>query len=187
MQMIPLDLNSICGHGRSGNVYRLTFNNQPIAVKYCIDSKLFDEMDNEVRFLNELHDCEFVPELLKTYKRNGAYVVITEFIDGEHVPLHKVPLSKVAEYEQALRAIHAHGILHGDIKDENFIMTKDKVYVLDFGFSRKATQSELDDEYNSLRMMMGIPPLTDSDLDESHLPGVSLASLNSDYRVMIQT
>lgn len=116
-------------------------------------------MDNEVRILNKLKNCEFVPKLIRAYKNNEAYVLITEFIDGKHVPLYQVPKNEKSKYELAIRAIHAHGILHGDIKADNFVMTKDKVYVIDFGFSKKATQSQLDAEYNILREMLGLPQL----------------------------
>lgn len=160
MTTIYIDPSSFCGYGRSGNVYRTTFDNQHLAVKYCYDKNLFHEVDNEVRFLKELNaaNCEFVPKLMNAYIDDGTYVVISQFIDGKHVPLDQVPLKETQHYERALRAVHAHGILHGDIKDENFLRTNDKVYVLDFGLSRKAkNQSELDEEHDILRDTMGLP------------------------------
>lgn len=168
MITINVDRNSLCGYGRSGNVYRATYGDQQVAIKYCGQEELFDEIENEVRILKQLNEthCAFVPRLIHAYKKNGMYVVVTEFIDGKHVPLEQVPFEDTPKYEQALTAIHAHGILHGDLKDENFIISKGKVYVLDFGFARKANKSELDAECRSLRAMMCLPPTSSSNHNE---------------------
>lgn len=176
MITIEVDRNSLCGYGRSGNVYRATYGNQQMAIKYCAEEELFDEIENEVRILKQLNEaqCEVVPRLIHAYKKDGMYVVVTEFIDGKHVPLEQVPFEDAPKYEKALSAIHAHGILHGDLKDENFIISKGKVYVLDFGFARKANKSELNAERQSLRAMMCLPPVSSSNHVSQSSPRVKI-------------
>jgi TP53 regulating kinase-like protein len=38
--------------------------------------------------------------------------------------------------------MHKHGIMHGDLTTSNFILFKNKVYVIDFGLSQKTIKPE---------------------------------------------
>ncbi len=38
--------------------------------------------------------------------------------------------------------MHKNGIMHGDLTTSNFILSKNKVYVIDFGLSQKTIKSE---------------------------------------------
>ena len=75
-------------------------------------------------------------KLINAYNRDRTYVEISQFIDGQHVCFDQVPFNKAYKYVEAFRAIRAHGILHCDINNENFLLTKDKVYVLDLASQR---------------------------------------------------
>jgi serine/threonine protein kinase len=80
---------------------------------------------------------------------------------------------KKSQYLSALEAIHRLGILHGDIREQNFIATESHVYIIDFGFSRKASMFELHNEYNQFREALDYRPvrsLNYIDQHSEHLP-----------------
>lgn len=67
-----------------------------------------------------------------------------------------MPRQRRSQYLQALKSVHDKGVLHGDIREENFVATENKVFVIDFGFSRlQADKSELEEEYRSLEALLG--------------------------------
>lgn len=162
--MIEVDTKSFCGSGRSGNVYQFSFDGNEMALKLCSDKELFDEIENEANILKILNkmNCSYVPKLKKAYRENENYFLVSQFINGEHLPFDEnMPLLRKFQYIEALEAIHNCGVLHGDIREENFIATKDKVYVIDFGFSKlNSSRQERDAEMNELRSRLGFRPIS---------------------------
>ena len=57
----------------------------------------------------------------------------------------------------ALRVVHALGILHGDIKESNFMNCSNRsVFLLDFGFSKRLTmESDFALEMKELQNLLG--------------------------------
>ena len=160
--MIEVDRKSYCGSGRSGNVYKFSFGGKEMALKLCSDEELFDEVENEVKihkFLNKMN-CSRVPKFQKAYREHDNFFVISEFINGQHLSFDdNLPRWRNHQYIEALESLHKLGVLHGDIREENFLATKDNVYVIDFGFSKlNASQQELDAEMNDLRSQLGLRP-----------------------------
>lgn len=43
---------------------------------------------------------------------------------------------------EALNAVHASGMLHGDIREDNILVVKGGVRLIDFGFSEDSTRNE---------------------------------------------
>jgi serine/threonine protein kinase len=79
-----------------------------------------------------------VPALVASgFLGSSFFVNIFQKIDGRK--LRKKDTPKALD---ALRKVHEHGILHGDVKPENFLVTKQgAVFVIDFGLSRPCTES----------------------------------------------
>lgn len=86
------------------------------------------------------------PNIARVYEiacDNGTLFAATEWAGGETLrqKLRKGPLLalKAAEYAlqiaQALVAGHAGGVVHGDLKPESIMITREGVKVLDFGFA----------------------------------------------------
>ncbi len=61
----------------------------------------------------------------------GDYVLVMEFIEG--LPLSKAHIDEAIldQLFKILRVMREHGILHGDVKLDNFILSGDRVYVFD--------------------------------------------------------
>lgn len=159
MNTFEIDQNDCVGQGRSGNVYRAVVDGQVVAVKYCTDPDLFDEMANEAEILRHLNreECPSVPTLLHAYQEKHAYFIITSYIDGMPVKFNE----RKRQLEKALKEVHKCHVLHGDIKEDNFLVTSDgKIYVIDFGFSKiTMEESELEKELNDFRVELQLKPL----------------------------
>lgn len=81
--------------------------------------------------------------------------MISEFIDSEHLSFDSLSRERKAQYQSALKAVHSLGILHDDIREENFLAVNDKVYIIGFGFAREATKELMLQELNGLRNALG--------------------------------
>ena len=61
-------------------------------------------------------------------------------------PVHDLPNSKIIEISKEIGKLvgmmHKNGIMHGDLTTSNFILYRNKVYVIDFGLSQKTIKSE---------------------------------------------
>jgi TP53 regulating kinase-like protein len=62
------------------------------------------------------------------------------------IPIHDLPDSKIIELSREMGKLvgtmHKNGIMHGDLTTSNFILSKNKVYVIDFGLSQKSFKPE---------------------------------------------
>ena len=70
--------------------------------------------------------------------------IIMQQISGK--PIHDLPDSKIISLSKQMGNLvglmHKNGIMHGDLTTSNFILFKNKVYVIDFGLSQKTIKPE---------------------------------------------
>ena len=73
-------------------------------------------------------------------------------------PLHYLTDSKIIslskEMGKLVGLLHKNGIMHGDLTTSNFILFKNKLYVIDFGLSQKTIK--LEDHAVDLRLIKEI-------------------------------
>ena len=85
-----------------------------------------------------------IPSPLVYFVNLKKFEIIMQEIPGKSV--HDLPESKIVklskEIGRLVGTMHKNGIMHGDLTTSNFILYKNKIYVIDFGLSQKTIKSE---------------------------------------------
>jgi serine/threonine-protein kinase len=148
------------GEGGSGVVYRgrdLRLE-RPVALKILADQLRDDELAwarllREARLASNLNH----PHIAAIYdlgeEADHAYIVM-ELIEGlplsELIPEGGMGLEQVRRYgaqiADALGYAHQHGVIHGDLKGSNVLVTSDgAIKLLDFGLGRRIPRSGMEE------------------------------------------
>jgi Ca2+-binding EF-hand superfamily protein len=150
--------SSVLGSGCNGDVRLATRKDHPehrFAVKAFDFASVPDtkraQLESEVEvFLNMDHP--HIARLMDVYMSEEHLDLIMECMDGGELfdrmkSLKRFPQREAAEVTWqmllALNYIHEHGIMHGDIKLENFMfdsMSSNHLKLIDFGFSKMCGQ-----------------------------------------------
>lgn len=150
------ELESAVGEGGSGVVYRardLRLDRR-VAVKVLADALRDDELAwgrllREARLASQLNH----PQIAAIYdlgEDDGRAYIVMEYVDG--LPLAELisdggmPMTQVVQYGSqiagALGFAHQRGIIHGDLKGSNILVTPDgNIKLLDFGLGRRIPRS----------------------------------------------
>ena len=143
----------LLGTGGMGQVYQAqdTKLKRVVAIKRMAPRLQQDERDRR-RFLREAQQASALnhPNIASIYdviEEQGEILLIMEYVEGTplraklraHQDFSTEEFFKVAvQGVEGLNAAHDKGILHGDIKPENIMLTPDgRVKVLDFGVARR--------------------------------------------------
>ena len=109
-------------------------------------------LDSTIRKQRTIKESQIISEVKSfgipsplVYFVNLAMSSITmQFIPGK--PIHDLTDSKIvhlsAKMGKLVGLLHKNGIMHGDLTTSNFILYKNKVYVIDFGLSQKTIKPE---------------------------------------------
>jgi TP53 regulating kinase-like protein len=85
-----------------------------------------------------------IPSPLVYFVNLKKFEIIMQEIPGKSV--HDLSESKIVklskEVGRLVGTMHKNGIMHGDLTTSNFILYKNKIYVIDFGLSQKTIKSE---------------------------------------------
>ncbi|POG58081.1 kinase-like domain-containing protein [Rhizophagus irregularis DAOM 181602=DAOM 197198] len=132
---------SILGEGRSGKTL-LCYVDLSKAPSYVLE-----EMQKEVEMYKDLADIQgkYIPKLVcYGYYGGGMSFVIGLTIVGSMLSDQKITEQQKARAIKGLEAIHKHGILHNDIREENILINdKGALYLIDFGMaSREDTKKK---------------------------------------------
>uniref|UniRef100_A0A7I4D8Z5 Protein kinase domain-containing protein n=1 Tax=Physcomitrium patens TaxID=3218 RepID=A0A7I4D8Z5_PHYPA len=136
--------------GWSGNIVRGIYEGHVVAVKLAVVcSDRAEALINEASAYLKLQEYwgKYVPALIShgtTVNGNVVYVA-TELIKGFELGMERLTPEVVTASFEALTAIHASGMLHGDIRRENILVPKGGrrgVRFIDFGFARSVTSAD---------------------------------------------
>ncbi|MFI5113925.1 MAG: protein kinase [Terriglobales bacterium] len=136
-----------------------------VALKRAV-SKSQSALANPKRFLKEAQRASALnhPNIGAMYdvvEQGGELWLVMEYIEGETLRHRlKTPISRdeffaiATQCCEGLQAAHEKGIIHGDIKPENIMLTPDRrVKILDFGVARRAWRAVPDDATRSIETM----------------------------------
>jgi tetratricopeptide (TPR) repeat protein/tRNA A-37 threonylcarbamoyl transferase component Bud32 len=161
----------LLGAGGMGQVYQAedTRLKRVVAIKRMAPRLQQDERDRR-RFLREAQQASALnhPNIAGIYdviEEQGEIFLIMEYVEG--TPLRAVMQTKkgfgaddffnlATQSLEGLNAAHEKGILHGDIKPENIMLTpQGRVKVLDFGVARRFLLGNADDATLTVETLSG--------------------------------
>ncbi len=147
------------GAGGMGVVYKARDLklNRLVAIKFLSPELTLDK-DAIARFVHEAQTVSALnhPNICTIHEIdecNGTHFMVMEFIDGE--TLHGISASRgalplteildiIIKVADALKAAHAKGIIHRDIKPDNIMISREGyVKVMDFGLAKLKSGAEL--------------------------------------------
>jgi predicted Ser/Thr protein kinase len=141
---VDFKFKGILGGGRAGNTLLSEFRGDVIALKTTDLSKtphILEEMKKEVEIYKVLADIQgkYIPKLVcYGYYGGGMSFVIGTTLIGTTLRDHITEQQKTKAIE-ALKAIHDHGVLHNDVREENILIGDNgNVYIIDFGMASRA-------------------------------------------------
>ena len=139
------------GSGGMGRVYRARDRqlDRLVALKFIAVEGIADEVGRERLLAEARIAASFkhpgVAGVIDVTRVDGHWCVVTELVDGETlesriargpIPAHQA-LDLTIELADTLRAVHARGYVHGDVKPSNVLLRGDgRTTLVDFGLAR---------------------------------------------------
>ncbi|MCD6360725.1 MAG: protein kinase, partial [Armatimonadetes bacterium] len=124
--------------------------NRPIAIKamytlYCEKKDFRELFRNEVSLLSRLRHPNIV-SIIDIIEADGCPLIVTEYIEGESLReiisqrslgINEL-ISIITQIRNGLSYIHSQGVIHGDMKPANILITPvGDVKIVDFGIARR--------------------------------------------------
>jgi len=139
--------------GAEADIYLTKWDNLPAILKIrktkryrnpILDSKIRKHRTTkEAQTISEVKSFG-IPTPFVYYVNLKKSSIVMQEIPGK--PIHDLPDTKIIELSREIGRLvgimHKNGIMHGDLTTSNFILYKNKVYVIDFGLSQKTIKSE---------------------------------------------
>ncbi|MBI4612239.1 MAG: Hsp70 family protein [Planctomycetes bacterium] len=149
----PYRVESLLGKGGMGRVYRATHTGleRAVALK-VLAPEVLDHPEAVDRFLAEaraMAKCDH-PNVVRVYdvgEMEGVHYISMEYVEGEDLsqivdeggrldPGWAVQV--LTETARGLAAVHAAGVLHGDLKPSNILISRrGRAMLLDFGLAKR--------------------------------------------------
>jgi len=141
----------LIGEGGFGKVYkgRRKASGEIVALKFLVkkgkSEKELAALRQEMHILASLTDCAYIIRLIDWFETNAEICVVTEYAQGELYEileddkrLPEATVRKIAiQLVKALQYLHAHRIIHRDMKPQNILIGANGIVKLcDFGFAR---------------------------------------------------
>ena len=151
--------------GAEGDIFLTSWNKKKAILK---DRKKKDyrnsSLDQRIRKQRTIRECEIISEV-KSFGISTPLIynmdiknctIIMQYIVGTLVnDLSESKLIKSCiEIGKIVGLMHKNGIMHGDLTTSNFIVSKGKMFVLDFGLANKTNKPE--DHAVDLRLLKEI-------------------------------
>ena len=142
------------GSGGMGHIFRgVNPEGKPVAIKEILPTFVSDleyrsRIEREIEFLKMLNN-DHVVRIYDHFEEGGNLYIVMELVDGlnveQHVAQHgAIPWQDAVRYMiqllDTMQDVHAHGIIHRDIKPGNIMIRPDgRICLLDFGVAKDNT------------------------------------------------
>ncbi len=147
--------------GAEADIYLASWNGQTSILKIRKKKKYrIDSLDQRIRTLRTIREARLISES----KSFGITTPIVYFVDERKCMIYlqliqgklvkDLPPKKIIkisrEIGKLIGTLHKNGIMHGDLTTSNFILSKNRLVILDFGLAQKT--DKIDDYAIDLRL-----------------------------------
>jgi len=139
--------------GAEADIYVTKWNNSKAILKIRKTKNYRNQiLDSTLRKQRTIKESQTISEV-KSYGILAPVVYFVNLKDSSILmqqipgkPIHDLSNSKIISLSKQMGHIvgilHKNGVMHGDLTTSNFILFKNKVYVIDFGLSQKTIKPE---------------------------------------------
>ena len=162
--------------GAEADIYLTSWNKSNAIIKIRKPKNYRNPiLDSKIRKQRTIKESQIISEV-KSYGVPSPLVYFVNLKKSEIImqkisgtPIHDLPESKIVnlskEIGKLVGIMHKNGIMHGDLTTSNFILYKNKIYVIDFGLSQKTIKPE--DHAVDLRLIKEILNSAHAEIMES--------------------
>jgi len=139
--------------GAEADIYLTKWDNLPAILKIRKTKRYRNPiLDSKIRKHRTIKEAQTISEVKSFgiptpviyYVNLKKSSIMMQEIPGK--PIHDLPDTRIIELSKEIGRLvgimHKNGIMHGDLTTSNFILYKNKVYVIDFGLSQKTIKPE---------------------------------------------
>ncbi len=151
--------------GAEGDIFLTSWNKKKAILKARKKKDYRNaSLDQRIRKQRTIRECEIISEVKSFGIRTPLIynmdtkncTILMQYIVGTLVNELSEPklIKSCIEIGKIVGTMHKNGIMHGDLTTSNFIISKEKIFVLDFGLANKTNKPE--DHAVDLRLLKEI-------------------------------
>ena len=138
------------GSGNYSNIYKILYEDEEICTKISSKFSLYFDSIVEIANLEHLRDNNILEMKIFFKDRfSDRYCIATklmqfnlyEYIYNQETCTEISKMSIIEKLLEGIYYLHSNGLVHGDIKPENILLSEDQVKIADFGLSRNIVYS----------------------------------------------
>jgi serine/threonine protein kinase len=155
------------GKGKFGDIYSGSFGRtrEIVAIKQEHQPVLLKH-ETQVLYYLHRHGCPCIPSVYWFGPIHGRPTLVMTWMER---PISSIDIQNLNDYWKqliyALQYMHSVDILHRDIKPSNCMISKNRVYFVDFGLSNTIESIDVQGE-----TIVGTPPFISIHVHEGHCP-----------------